>query len=168
MFGIFNILRPNTNTLILQKSRKYTLLKLTWLSICLSAWYVILFQTVNFNEGISGHNSYKLIPFIFPLVIFSPDISSFIKNIFYPRKIVFDSELKIVRDGNRKKIQFDEVELVQIKFDRDLESGDKYILSLVLKNKKKLRIDKTGIYAEIIIIADEIAQKIGVEIEKKE
>ena len=169
MASPFLISRPNADTLVLEKSKMYSILAAVGILSFWIAWYSIYFQAngspFEVLKSIRDKNIFVIFMGIAPLLgIF--EIFKSIKNLINPRIIEFDKVLRKIRDDKKESVYFDDVEYIQIKVIKDSDGPNEYALSLSLKDNKKLRIEKDKSEKEIFKLADEISDFLKLKIQK--
>lgn len=170
------IQKPHKDVLRIEKSKTSVIFTLVSTLIFLCFWYGILLFVHGKSEGIINPiNIIKTLtkeqPYLWFFILIPltslPAIFKNLKIVIVGEYFIFDArDNQIYKDGNRIS-KFNQIEKVHIRRFSG-ENADEYLLSLVPQVGKKIKIHKSSEEDLLYETADEIADILNVEVERKD
>jgi len=162
--------KPDPNTLIITKVRWSRLLALlSYSAIIFFLYYKILEAPSNFTElrGVLSDSPWKWFVGVI-LISMLPGVVLHLRTLISADRFVFNKSDRSMFWGRDQKTSFSEIENVEIAKLLGNEAGHLYRLSVILKNGKVIRIDRSMSYEEISTGANYIADLVDVQLVRKE
>lgn len=155
---------PSQGVLQLTHSRTGAGLHLAFLVIFFGAWYSFLpsFE----NSGGSAVVPFRLLFWVAFLSSF-PDAIRQIRVLTSGETFTFNRATGVIEHNGVRCASFSEVARIQIRTISGGESSDSYRLSLVLQNDNKLRLAQSANQENVLAVAEDLADHLGVEITRK-
>ena len=170
--GNFEVVRSEPEKLILRHSRIRGVLGGAFVILFVCVWYwlaldkpgtvesAIQVATERIHGGVASW-LFLLIPFL----VLGSSLGYLSRIVLLANRIELDAQSKTIRYG-RKKIPFRDVATVQLRRIYASRLPDEHLVSLVLKDKSKLRVVSHANRDRVVAAADDIAELLDVQVER--
>jgi hypothetical protein len=163
------ISKPNPATLVLKESRRWQTLFLCAAAAFYIYWCKFL---LSFYHGFDGIVDRVMQLDWFAIVLVAvpasglAHVARLIASVARPRIITFDSDTHRIVEGGKLMASFEDVSKIQINTIKASDEPDDYELRILTKSAGRIRIWYGSDYEAIAELANEMAEKMGTNIER--